>query len=148
MDELRKQLKVTLATVFAFYLKVHHCHWNVEGPDFFEYHKMLEEIYQDVYDSVDELAEKIRTVGAYAPGGLKKYASLSEVEDDVEDAIAASVMIETLLADNAIVIETLNGSFRLAQKQNLQGLMNYLADRIDKHQKWGWFLRATSKKRG
>lgn len=148
MDELRNSLKETLATVFAFYLKVHNCHWNVEGPNFYEYHKMLEQIYEDVYDSVDSIAEHIRTIGAYAPGGLTQYANMSRVEDAPEEVASAGQMVEMLLTDNAIVIDILNESFKYAQKQNLQGLMNFLADRIDKHQQWGWFLRATTKKRG
>lgn len=147
MDELRKQLKETLASVFAFYLKVHNCHWNVECPEFYEYHKMFQKIYEDVYDSVDALAEHIRTVGTYAPGGLKRYQELSLIEDATE-VMTSSQMIEVLMQDNGVIIQSLNDAFKQAQKQNLQGLMNYLADRIDQHQKWGWFLRASSKKRG
>lgn len=144
MDELRKQLKETLATVFAFYLKVQNCHWNVEGANFYEYHKLLEEIYSDVYESVDAIAEHIRTIGDYAPGGLKVFSELSVV-DDLDGNPSAKKMMDTLLEDNALVITVLNSTFGLAQKQNLQGLMNFLADRVDRHQKWGWFIRATTK---
>lgn len=142
MDELRQNLKETLATVFAFYLKVHNCHWNIEGVDFYQYHKMLEDIYSDVYQSVDPLAETIRKVGGYAPGGLARYAELSSI-DDLTDLVSSKEMIDILYKDNGIVIEKLNQSFRLAQKHSLQGTMNFLADRIDQHQKWNWFLRAT-----
>ncbi len=145
MDELRKQLKETLATVFSFYLKVHSFHWNVEGPMFYEYHKLFEQIYEDVYDSIDDLAENLRKVGTYAPGSYTRFAELSNVADCV-DVPAPADMIDILLSDNAIVIDSLNASFKQASAINNQGLMNYLADRIDHHSKWSWFLRASRKK--
>lgn len=145
MDELRKQLKETLATVFGFYLKAHNFHWNVEGPNFREYHGLFQEIYEDTYGSIDNLAERIRTVGTYAPGSFTRYAELSKVEDEV--GVPSQVeMVDMLAADNAIVIDSLNKSFSEASKLNMQGLMNFLADRIDQHNKWAWFLRASKKK--
>lgn len=145
MDDLRKQLKETLATVFSFYLKVHNFHWNVEGPLFYELHKLFEDIYEDVYGSIDPLAERIRTLGTYAPGSFTRYGELSIIEDTV-DVPTASDMITILSDDNTKVIDSLNASFALASKENKQGLMNFLADRIDQHNKWSWFLRASNKK--
>lgn len=144
MDELRRQLKETLATVFAFYLKAANFHWNVEGPDFYEYHKLFDKIYNDAYDSIDPLAENCRKIGTYAPASFKRFAELSQVEDTLEP-LSASAMVERLHSDNQIVIDSLNKSFAEAQKQSQQGLMNFLADRIDQHQKWAWFLRASKK---
>ena len=145
MDELRKQLKETLATVFSFYLKAHNFHWNVEGPLFFEYHKLFQEIYEDVYASVDDLAENLRKIGTYAPGSYTRFGELTKIDDCV-DVPSSQEMIEQLLSDNTIVIDSLNASFKLAAEINNQGLMNYLADRIDAHSKWSWFLRASKKK--
>ncbi len=144
MDELKKALKETLATVFAFYLKTHYFHWNIEGEDFYQYHKMFEKIYEDVYKSIDPLAEEIRTLQSYAPGSLTRFKELSKVECELKIP-TGQVMVERLLTDNEIVIECLNKAFSEAQTQNKQGLMNLLADRIDKHNKWSWFLRATKK---
>lgn len=145
MEDLRKQMKETLATTFSFYLKAHYFHWNVEGPDFYEYHKLFDKISSDVYKSVDPLAEHIRTLSTYAPGSLLRFSELTTIEDAL-DVPTASVMIEQLHADNVLVLESLNKSFVLAQTHSQQGLMNFLADRIDQHNKWGWFLRASSKK--
>lgn len=144
MDELKKTLKEALATVFAFYLKTHYFHWNVEGDDFYQYHKMFQKIYEDVYESVDTLAEEIRTLQSYAPGSLTRFKELSKVECELKIP-PGHVMVERLLADNEIVIECLNKAFAEAQTHNKQGLMNFLADRIDKHNKWSWFLRSTKK---
>lgn len=145
MDELRTQLKETFATVFAFYLKSHNFHWNVEGPTFYMLHKLFQKIYEDVYDSIDPLAEEIRAIMSYAPGSLTRISELSLIDDEVEIP-SYEEMVNQLLHDNEIVIDSLSKSFDAASKVGEQGLMNFLADRIDKHKHWAWFLRATSKK--
>lgn len=145
MDELRKQLKETLATVFAFYLKSHNFHWNVEGPLFLEHHHLFGLIYEDTYQSIDDMAENLRKIGTYSPGSFSRFAELSAIEDCV-DVPSGIEMIDILLTDNATVIDSLNASFKCAAAINNQGLMNYLADRIDAHNKWAWFLRASKKK--
>lgn len=146
MDELRKQLKETLATVFSFYLKAHSFHWNVEGPNFREYHGMFQEIYEDAYDSIDVIAENLLKVGTYAPGSYTRFSELSTIDDELS-VPSASEMIDRLAADNTTVIDSLTKSFSEASKLNMQGLMNFLADRIDQHNKWAWFLRASKKER-
>ena len=144
MDELVKSMKVSLATVFSFYLKAHYFHWNVEGPDFFQYHDMFGKIYEDVFESVDVFAEQIRTLDSYAPGSFQRFSELSKVEDEIKIPVC-SVMVKRLLADNETVIEVLNETFKHAETQNKQGLMDFLGTRIDKHNKWGWFLRSAMK---
>ena len=78
MEELVKSMKVALATVFSFYLKAHNFHWNVEGPNFHEYHVMFQKIYEDVYASVDVFAEEIRALDSYAPGSFARFTALSK----------------------------------------------------------------------
>ena len=145
MDNLRKTLKISFASAFSFYLKAANFHWNVEGPDFYQYHKLFEDIYTDTYNSIDPLAEHCRTIGTYAPASLSRITELSAI-NDVTEVLTASSMIEMLLLDNDNLITCLNESFKEAQTHNMQGLMNFLADRIDQHQKWSWFLRSSKKK--
>lgn len=145
MEELKKQLKETFASVFSMYLKAANFHWNVEGPDFYQYHKLFEDVYADVYQSIDPLAEQLRAIGTYVPATLGRITELTTV-DDVKGVLPASEMIDTLHADNQRVIDSLTKSFTEAEKLNNQALMNFLADRLDQHAKWGWFLRASMKK--
>lgn len=70
MDQLEQAAKVAFASEFSFYLKAHNFHWNVEGSDFFEYHELFGKIYEEVYSSIDNFAEKIRSLGTYVPAGL------------------------------------------------------------------------------
>jgi starvation-inducible DNA-binding protein len=140
MDELVQALKVVLANEYAFSLKTQNFHWNVEGPDFLQYHLLF------VYGSVDTIAERIRTLGAYAPGSFTRYLELSEIEDQVEIPLPRS-MIEKLVADSQIVLASIVRCYQLAEQSGNHGLSNLMAERQDAHDKHLWMLNATLKQR-
>jgi starvation-inducible DNA-binding protein len=144
MNDLVQQMKVVLASTFAMYLKAHNFHWNVEGPNFSEYHALFGNIYEDVHGSVDEVAERIRTMDQYAPGSMSRFAQLSVVDDQI-NIPSARGMVQELQSDNVKVIEELTKAFNLATKAGKEGLADYFAGRIDVHEKHGWMLRATLK---
>lgn len=144
MDELVEQMKVALASVFAFYLKAQYFHWNVEGPNFPQYHEFFGNLYEEVYGSVDPFAEEIRALGAYAPGSLVRFKELSKVEDEI-NIPNSMTMIRELTLDNQMIIDMLENINKLANDNNKSGLSNFIEDRIDKHSKHGWMLRAISK---
>lgn len=144
MNELVNQMKVVLASTFVFYLKAQNFHWNVEGPNFSEYHKLFGDIYEDASGSVDEVAERIRTLDHYAPGSLSRFAQLSVIDDQI-NIPTARAMVQELQSDNVKIIAELNKAFDLADKANKQGLADYFAGRVDVHEKHGWQLRATAK---
>ena len=144
MDELVQQMKVVLATTFAFYLKAHNFHWNVEGPNFPQYHSFLGDLYNEAWGAVDTIAEQIRSLDAYAPGSLGRFAQLSAVDDQINIPNAKS-MIAELASDNQKISVELEKAFRLAESANKLGLSNFLQDRIDIHAKHGWMLRAIGK---
>jgi starvation-inducible DNA-binding protein len=146
MDELVQALKVVLANEYAFSLKTQNFHWNVEGPDFLQYHLLFEKIYDEVYGSVDTIAERIRTLGAYAPGSFTRYLELSEIEDQVEIPLPRS-MIEKLVADSQIVLASIVRCYQLAEQSGNHGLSNLMAERQDAHDKHLWMLNATLKQR-
>ena len=144
MKELIKSLKVLLSDVVTMYFQGHGYHWNVEGPDFSQYHALFEDIYTDVYASIDPVAEMLRKLDAYAPFGLQDFIdnrtiSASSVKPDPKE------MAKALLKSNDGVMKTLNETFDLAIKNNKQGIANFLSERIDMHDKWGWQLRASTK---
>ena len=144
MEDLIQALKVNFATHFAFYLKTHYYHWNITGPDFFEYHKLLEGIYEEVYGVVDQIAEEIRALDAYAPGSFKRYAELSVVTPD-DTVPPAMIMINNLLADIALVQNSNKNVYDLAEQNGFHNLSNLMADRQDAFSKHAWFLKATLK---
>jgi len=136
------ELSTTLADVFTLYAMAHGFHWNVRGINFAELHELFGEIYEDVFSSVDPLAENIRKLGANAPFGLHQFLSLREIED-ASNVSSATQMLSTLKEANAKVLECLNEAFAAADKANEQGVANFLADRIDQHQKWAWQLTSS-----
>lgn len=144
MNDLIDQMKVCLASVFAFYLKTHNFHWNIEGPNFPQYHSFLDGLYNDVWGSVDKFGEEIRTLGAYAPGSMSRYQALSVIDDQL-NIPAAQKMIKELEMDNKRLIEELMKANKLAEKNDCIGLANFLQDRIDTHYKHDWMLRSIGK---
>jgi len=146
MDELAQLMKRVLANSFAFYLKAHNYHWNVEGPDFKEYHDLFGGIYEEVYGSVDTAAEFIRTLGSYAPGSFSRFSQLSNIEDETKIP-TARVMIERLLSDNEIVLASIKETYDAAEAAGEHGLSNFLAERQAAHKKHAWMLNATLKNR-
>jgi starvation-inducible DNA-binding protein len=144
MDQLVQQMKVVLGSSFAFYLKAHNFHWNIEGPNFPQYHSFLDGLYNEVWEAVDAIAEHIRALDAYAPGSLGRFSQLSVVDDQI-NIPNARAMFSELESDNQKVIAELTKAYVLAEKENKPGLSNFMQDRIDIHSKHGWMLKATGK---
>lgn len=141
---LKDILQKTLSDVFAFYLKAQFYHWNVEGDDFYQYHKLFGKIYEDVHGSVDIIAEQIRTLDSYAYGSLSKFKQTTTIEED--DEIPSNIqMAERLFQENKKVLASLMTSYLEAEKVGELGVSNYLQDRIQAHQKHSWFLRSAIK---
>ena len=140
LDELKK----VHADAFTFYLKAHYYHWNVEGPNFPQYHDFLQNLYQEVFASVDTLAELIRTLDSYAPGTLTRLKELTSIEetDDVPDGIT---MMSRLLQENNILRASLLTAYRTAESTGEVGISNFLQDRIQAHEKHAWMLRSILK---
>lgn len=142
---LSENLKQLLGTTFVFYVKIHGFHFNVEGPDFPQYHEFLGDFYADVYGSIDKVGEYIRTLDAYSPGAVSRYQELSAIQDQVL-VPRAELMMAELLRDNEIMIQCLNACFSAAEAENKQGIMDFLAQRLDSHEKWGWMLKSILKR--
>lgn len=145
-EQLVEQMKVVLADTFAFYLKTHYFHWNVEGADFPQYHEFLENIYTEVYGSVDKIAEEIRALGEYAPGSFTRFKELSNIRDNTSTP-SAGEMFSELLGDNSIVLNSLMTAYRLAEEYNEIGLSNFLQDRYDAHRKHNWMISSILKRK-
>jgi starvation-inducible DNA-binding protein len=141
MDNLVNGLRVLLATNFVLYAKTHTAHWNVTGMFFMELHKLFEDQYNDLWENVDTIAEKIRELDANPTITPQDQTSLSVI-DPSQPILDASGYIRALLVDHNRMIILLNKVFALAENENNQAIMNYIADRLDVHAKTRWFLKA------
>lgn len=145
MEELINLMKKSLAETFTLYLKAHYYHWNVEGPDFQQFHSFFGDFYEEVQGAIDPMAEEIRALNAYAPGSFDRYIELSSLKGD--DTIPAALeMVSRLYADNAMLLATLKTTRDKADEAGENGLVNFLEDRLDQHKKHQWMLRAYLKR--
>lgn len=139
---LADNLKVLLATSYAFVIKAQNFHWNVEGPDFPQYHEFLGDLYTEVYDNaIDKTAEYVRILGGYTPGSISRYSELSQIQDQTKIP-RAELMIFELQQDNQKLLEMWKETFPTAEQENEQGIADFIASRIDAHGKHGWMLRS------
>ena len=138
---LADDLKTLLATQYALSIKAQNFHWNVEGPDFAQYHDFFANFYEEVYSAVDKIAEYIRTLDEYSPGSFERFQELSIIQGQMK-VPRARLMIEELLADNGVLIDLLNQTFASAEQENNQGIANFIAERLDAQAKHGWMLRS------
>ena len=143
-DQLVKAAKIGFASEFTYYLKAHFFHWNVEGIHFRELHDLFGTIYEEVYGSIDDFAEKIRALGAYAPGSNSRFSVLSYIEDETT-VIPAEQMVQELLIDSENMVKILKRVYDTAESEGEHGFSNFLAERMDAHRKHSWQLRATLK---
>jgi starvation-inducible DNA-binding protein len=144
MEQLVKAMKIAFSSEYAFYVKAQYFHWNVEGENFYQYHKLLGKIYEEVQDSIDDFAENIRKLDAYTPGSFSRFSVLSQIEDETA-ILPAEQMIAELLEDSDNMTQLLKRVFDMATAQGEEGLADFIAGRMDAHRKHSWFLRASSK---
>jgi starvation-inducible DNA-binding protein len=144
MNDLILALRKTLATNFALYLKTHMFHWNVEGPNFPEYHAFWSGVYEDLYDQTDTLAEYLRQLGQPAPGSLSVYGQISDVRDE-EGFPSAQGMFAQFMIDNATMIRLYEELYHAAEQTHDHQISNYAADRLGAHKKHAWMVRSILK---
>ena len=144
METLIEQLKTILGTNFALYLKAHGYHWNIEGPNFPQYHDFLNGFYNDVFLQTDSIAEHLRALNSYAPGSLSRMLELADLQEatNIPDGIT---MMRDLASDNDRFIMHLRAGIVAADGANEPAVGNFLQDILDAHQKHGWMLRSIIK---
>lgn len=139
--EVAEKLKHLLADSYTLYLQTHNFHWNVTGPQFRELHLMFEEHYTELAVAVDDIAERIRTLGVIAPGTYKAFAGLSSIEE-VENVPGAGEMTAILTRGHEQVVKTCRDALKTAQKADDESSAALISDRMRVHEKTAWMLRA------
>ena len=141
MVEVAEGLKRLLADSYTLYLQTHNFHWNVTGPQFRELHLMFEEHYTELATAVDDIAERIRTLGVAAPGTYKGFAELSSIAE-VEGVPEAKTMVHTLTRSHEQVVKTCREVLATAQAANDESSAALISDRMRVHEKTAWMLRS------
>ncbi|MCG8493941.1 MAG: DNA starvation/stationary phase protection protein [Sneathiellales bacterium] len=134
-------LKHLLADSYTLYLQTHNFHWNVTGPRFRDLHLMFEEHYTELATAVDEIAERIRTLGVAAPGTYQSFAGLSAIKE-VEGVPAAEEMVDLLTQGHEQIVKTCRKALKLAQDGDDESTAALVSDRMRIHEKTAWMLRS------
>ena len=130
-----------LADTYTLYLKTHNYHWNVTGPMFNTLHLMFEEQYNELWMAVDLLAERIRSLGAFAPGSSAQFAALTSITE-ADGVPTAEQMLADLVAGHEAVVRTARTVFATAEAAGDQSTADLLTQRIQIHEKTAWMLRS------
>jgi starvation-inducible DNA-binding protein len=139
--EIAGSLARLLADTYTLYLKTHNFHWNVTGPMFQTLHLMFETQYNELALAVDLIAERIRALGAPAPGSYREFARLASIKE-AEGTPAAVEMIRQLVEGQEAVVRTAREAFAIADRANDQPTADLLTQRMQIHEKTAWMLRS------
>ena len=134
-----------LADTYMVYLKTHSFHWNVEGPMFQTLHQMFMEQYTETWNAIDLIAERIRSLGEYAPGTYREYAKLTRV-DETEGVPRAEEMIRLLIEGQEAIVRTAREVLPTADAADDEPTLDLITQRMQVHEKNAWMLRSLLKK--
>jgi starvation-inducible DNA-binding protein len=140
-QEIAQVATKLLADTYALYLKTHNYHWNVTGPMFTTLHTMFQTQYEELALAVDEVAERVRTLGSYAPGSFTEYAKLTNIPEAVPSTKAVD-MIKQLADDQIRVSDAAAALAKLAGEAGDDVSTDLGIRRQEVHQKNAWMLRA------
>jgi starvation-inducible DNA-binding protein len=140
-EKVAKALSDTVADTYRLIFKTHAYHWNVEGPLFYSIHKLTEEQYEEMFDAVDEMAERVRALGQLTPATLKAIIEMSVVED-LGELPSARTMVEDLAKDHQRVAHRMHAAIDIAESGNDDVTADLLTARSAFHEKAAWMLRA------
>jgi starvation-inducible DNA-binding protein len=136
-----RALSTLLASSYTLYLKTHNFHWNVTGPMFNSLHTMFEVQYSELALAVDEVAERIRALGAFAPASYTEFSRLTTVKEETSRP-AATEMIRMLASDQEVVAEAARRVIEAADAAKDQATADLGTRRLEVHEKNAWMLRS------
>jgi starvation-inducible DNA-binding protein len=137
-------LSKVLADTYTLYLRTHNFHWNVEGPMFNTLHLMFMDQYTELWNALDAIAERIRSLGYPAPGTYAEFARLTSIEE-TEGVPEAMEMVRLLVAGHEAVARTARATFPAAEKGGDESTADLLTQRLQIHEKTAWMLRSLLK---
>ncbi len=139
--EIATGLSQLLADTYTLYLKTHNYHWNVTGPMFTTLHTMFEAQYQELALAVDEIAERIRALGIFAPGSYSRFQELARIDEKTR-VPSAQEMIQQLVLGQETVVRTAREIFPVIEEAQDEPTADLLTNRMQTHEKTAWMLRS------
>ncbi len=132
-----------LADEHVLYIKLRNFHWNVEGMYFQPLHALFEEQYTVLEAQIDAIAERIRSLGQYAPGSMSAFRELTRLQESDNLEGSASLMLQHVLADHELIIQVLRHDLEEAMETNKDaGTSDFLTALMEEHEKMAWMVRS------
>ena len=140
VDELCEALRPLLADVFALYMKTKNFHWHMSGPHFRDYHLLLDEQAEQIFDMTDEIAERARKLGGTALHSIGDIAQHQRLQDNNANSVSPAEMISELHDDNAHLAGFLRAAHELCEEHGDVATASLLETWIDETERRTWFL--------
>jgi len=143
LEKIADLLNTLLADEYVLYTKTRNAHWNVEGPHFFELHKFFESQYEAIDVIIDDVAERVRSLGHFSLGSMKDFLSVTHLSEDSHKFSDSRKILQTLLSDHEAIIcsirkevDTVSNDYKDA------GTTDFITGIMEQHEKMAWMLRA------
>ena len=140
--EIADGLSHVLADTFTLYLTTHSFHWNVTGPMFTSLHVMFMEQYTELWNSIDLIAERIRSLGHFSPGSYAQFTKLASIPDTPSEPPKALEMVRILVKGHEAVASTARALIPVAEKASDAPTADLMTQRVAVHEQAAWMLRA------
>ena len=141
-DKVIAGLEKALANSYTLMIKTHNFHWNVQGPNFVGLHNLFQQQYTDLFNAIDDLAERIRALGAPAPGGLGSFKSLTSIKDAPDQVQNSRAMVQDLIESRRIMLKDDAELLGAAEEAGDQVTIDMITERVGKNEKDIWMLRS------
>lgn len=142
-QNVSNELAKILADETVLYIKTKNAHWNIEGPDFYDKHKFFEMQFGELDAIIDSVAERMRTIGHYAPATLKSYLDLTHLTEQTSKKNDSHGFIKELLEDHESIIIVLRENIKVfASEFHDLGTSDFITGLMETHEKMAWFLRS------
>jgi len=146
IPEIAEALNGLVADSYALYTKTKNFHWHVSGPHFRDYHLLFDDQATEIFATVDDLAERVRKLGARTIHSIGEIARLSTIKDNDKNYVSPQDMLTELMNDNKTVIKRMRAAHEIADKHDDVATASILENFIDAAEKRNWFLFEASRK--
>jgi len=144
VEAVTKTVNVLIADSYALYVKTKNFHWHVTGSHFRDYHLLFDEHADQIFESIDVLAERVRRIGGTTIRSVGHISRLQTLDDDDEEVVMPEKMIERLIDDNRRMAKRQRGAIDICDESRDTPTGNILQELLDQTEKRIWFLHAVS----
>lgn len=143
LKEVSTLLNTLLADEYVLYTKTRNAHWNIQGQNFMELHKFFQNQYDEIDETIDEIAERIRMLGHFPLGSLKDFLAITNLLENADDFSNQKKILQTLITDHETVIRLIRNEITpISDKYKDLGTSDFVTGIIKQHEKMAWMLRA------